>query len=78
MLKSLLSIEFALPTDMSESELYEEWNEIYEFLTKECCVQYPNVNQLNSNRLHSILCNLLMPFIASLYVICNVLLQVNS
>lgn len=80
MLRTVFSNEFALPTNMSESELISEWEETIQSITKEKLTQHSSNNQLsiNNDRLHSILCNLITPFVASLYTICKSLLQVNK
>jgi hypothetical protein len=59
-------MEFALVPDMTELELLKEWEEIIEFLSGEN----------SDSRLHSFLCNLVIPFVSSLYAICKTLLEV--
>lgn len=70
MLRLHLGAEFALSTDASEAELIEEWKE-----TTECLNSCQFVNR---EKLHSILVNLLIPYIGSLYIMCNTLLQVKN
>ncbi|XP_011498867.1 PREDICTED: dihydroxyacetone phosphate acyltransferase [Ceratosolen solmsi marchali] len=68
LLRSLFSIEFALVPDLTQLELLREWEEIIEFLSKE----------ISDIGLHSILCNLVIPFVSSLYVICKIFLEWKS
>ncbi|XP_001599857.1 dihydroxyacetone phosphate acyltransferase [Nasonia vitripennis] len=77
MLRTVFSNEFALPTNMSESELVQEWEETIQSMAKDKFIQQSSENQLsiNNDRLHSILCNLITPFVASLQTICKTLLQ---
>ncbi|XP_058799802.1 dihydroxyacetone phosphate acyltransferase [Phymastichus coffea] len=75
MLRLLLSAEFALPTDVSEIELIKEFQETTELLNNSY-INDSNESQFdNNNKLHSILTNLLIPYIGSLFVMCNTLLQ---
>lgn len=77
LLRLLFSTEFALSTSVSEIELSNEWEEMTELLNDNC-TQHLSENQFGSNgQLHSILCNLLMPYVASLHVTIKILLQVN-
>lgn len=80
MLRTVFSNEFALPTNMSESELIQEWEDTIQSMAKENCNQHSSENPLSisKDRLHSVLCNLITPFVASLQTICKTLLQVNK
>lgn len=65
MLRSLFSNEFALTTNVRESEIVNEWEDSSQ-----------QIKLSIDKRLHSILRNLLIPFIESLYMICKSLLEV--
>ncbi|XP_014205298.1 dihydroxyacetone phosphate acyltransferase [Copidosoma floridanum] len=70
-LRSLFTSEFALPANMSEPELIKEWEEITGFLTD----RSSEYSLVNNKELHSLLCNLLTPFIVSLHVACKTILE---
>lgn len=67
-LRSVLSNEFALATNLSESVLRREWSDLLNTLG----------TNLNNEKLINLLCNLLTPYLASAYVLCSTLLQAST
>lgn len=80
LLRKLLSCEFALPCDDDRQTIIEEWNTQIEFLIKEKCFYFDDNNcQIyygQNDRLRILLCNLIAPFVAGVYVTASVLSRV--
>ncbi|XP_034952104.1 dihydroxyacetone phosphate acyltransferase [Chelonus insularis] len=77
LLRTLLSTEFALPTDHSQQMLINEFEKEITFLINEKCFRADNNHfYFDSNtHLRSLLHNILLPFVAAVYVTSLVLLQ---
>ncbi|KAJ8673757.1 hypothetical protein QAD02_005019 [Eretmocerus hayati] len=73
-LRSLLSAEFALPMGLSETELLEEWEFAKRLLRKSNSPGRNNYDQ-DDIKLQSVMCSLLVPYVASLFVLCKTLTQ---
>lgn len=78
LLRKLLSSEFAFQMEISELIAQTEWNETLSFLLRENCIRdFGDKLIMGSNRkLHSLLCNLILPYVAAVNVTCNILLKV--
>ncbi|KAG8035328.1 hypothetical protein G9C98_006774 [Cotesia typhae] len=77
LLRSLLTIEFALPDNMNRGMIIDEFRKELSFLINEKCYRIDN-NHLSydcNNYLRMMLYNLVLPFISAVYVTCVVLLQ---
>lgn len=77
-LRALLATEFALADDIDRQTIVTEFKKELTFLISENCLRL-NDNKLffaNNDKLRTLLSNLLMPFIAAIYVTSLVLLQV--
>lgn len=77
MLRKLLSTEFAFETKITETMAQSEWREILSFLVKENCVRdFGDTLIMGANKkLHSLLCNIVLPYVAAVNVTCNILLK---
>ncbi|XP_033228265.1 dihydroxyacetone phosphate acyltransferase [Belonocnema kinseyi] len=77
LLRKVLSTELAIQAEISESSLQSEWEEALSFMLKENCIRdFGDSLVIASNtRLHSLLCNLILPYLAAVYVTCSILLK---
>lgn len=79
-LRQLLAIEFAFSTESTDEELENEWQNLLSMLNAEKCVETLNDNLVvgQNTALFSLLCNLILPYIEALNVICYVLATVSK
>nr|XP_034191306.1 dihydroxyacetone phosphate acyltransferase isoform X2 [Osmia lignaria] len=77
LLRTLLSTEFAMPLIEDESAMKSEWEETLNLLLIQNCITIQNGTyiQRNNTKIFSLLYNVILPFIDTVYVTCLVLFE---
>ena len=77
LLRTLLSTEFAMPLIEDESAMKSEWEETLNLLLIQNCISIQNGTyiQRNNTKIFSLLYNVILPFIDTVYVTCLVLFE---
>lgn len=79
-MRKLLSTEFAMPLIENESVIESEWKETLNLLLKQNYISIQNniYIQKENTKVCSLLYNVILPFIDTIYITCLVLFEVNS
>lgn len=79
LLRSLLSTELAIPTELERSVVVEEWEATLSFLLKQDCLRLENdrLETGKNTKLFSLLRNLLSPYVVGVHIVCTVLAEVR-
>ncbi|XP_076753541.1 dihydroxyacetone phosphate acyltransferase [Xylocopa sonorina] len=77
LLRTLLSTEFAMPLIEDESVIKSEWKEVLDLLSIQNCIdiQTDMYAQKKNDKIFSLLYNVILPFIDTVYVTCRVLFE---
>ena len=79
MLRKLLTTEFAMPLIEDESVIKSEWEETLNLLLRQSYISIQNNTyvQRKDTKVCSLLYNVILPFIDTIYITCLVLFEVK-